>query len=106
MADSLQGELDLSSIADRLTQHQEFLRMWSGTKGAQAFCIIEPQNLGADPALFGMAVVDALRHAAQAWAQSVQVTPEHAFERIMEGFNAEMETPTGNAKQVPTGTVN
>ena len=106
MAGDIKGELDLSSIADRLTSHKEFLRMWSGQQGAQAFCIIEPQNLGADPALFGMAVVDALRHAAQAWAQAVQVSPDHAFQRIMEGFNAELASPTDAVKQVPSGTVN
>lgn len=102
----MKGELDLSAIEDRLEDASEFFRMWTIKQGGQAFCIIDPQHLGADPALFGMAVVDALRHGAKAWSQAVQISEEAAFDRIMEGFNAEMASPTDTPRQVGTGKPN
>lgn len=86
------GPLDLSAIEEQLGDASEFMRMWS--RGGGAMCIIEPQNLGADPAMFGIAMADAIRHGAKAWANAVQVSEEHALERIMQGFNAEMKSPT------------
>lgn len=86
------GPLDLSAVEAQLTEASEFMRMWS--RGGGAMCIIEPRNLGADPAMFGIAMADAIRHGAKAWANAVQVSEEHALERIMQAFNAEMSAPT------------
>ena len=52
---------------------------------------------------YAVAMVDALRHGAKAWAQAVQIDEEHAFARIMEGFNAELGNPTDSPRQLPTG---
>lgn len=86
------GPLDLSAVEEHLKDASEFMRMWSRAGGAM--CIIEPQNLGADPAMFGIAMADAIRHGAKAWARAVEVSEDHALERIMQGFNAEMKSPT------------
>ena len=89
---SLPGEIDVSGY-DFLQPSLEFARLWSEPGGSQTF-IIEPKNLGADPALFGMAMVDCLRHAAIAYSRAVGVSEQHALERIMMGFQAELENPT------------
>jgi hypothetical protein len=98
---ALDGEMDVSGVS-ALAGANEFLRMWSQPKG-NAICLIDPAALGADPAVFGLAMVDALRHGAKAWAQAVQIDEEHAFARIMEGFNAELGNPTDTPRQLPTG---
>ena len=87
-----QGAIDLDGL-DFLDGSNEFARFWSEPEGEQTF-IIDPEALGADPFLFGMAMVDAIRHAAIAYSRVVNVTEEQALERIMEGFEAELETPT------------
>ena len=89
---SLKGEIDLTGF-DFLDGSNEFARFWSEPEGEQTF-IIDPPALGADPFLFGMAMVDAIRHAAIAYSRVVNVSEEQALERIMEGFQAEMENPT------------
>lgn len=92
------NELDISSY-DRPPHAREFMRMWSDDGGG-AICFVDPAALGADPFLYGIAIVDAIRHGANAYAQAVNITPEQAFDRIMEGFSAEMEQPTDMPKQV------
>jgi hypothetical protein len=89
---SARNELDISGI-EGLENSREFLRMWA-EKDGPVTCAIDPSAIGADPAIFGMAVVDALRHGALAYAQAVGIGEEEAFARIMEGFVAEMENPT------------
>ena len=90
------GEIDVSRL-DFLDGSHEFARFWSEPEGEQTF-IIEPAALGADPFLFGMAMVDAIRHGAIAYSRAVNVSEEHAFARIMEGFKAELENPTDEAR--------
>ena len=88
----LKGEIDLTGF-DFLDGSNEFARFWSEPEGEQTF-IIDPQALGADPFLFGMAMVDAIRHAAIAYSRVVNVGEEQALERILEGFQAELANPT------------
>ena len=89
---SVPGELDVSGIGG-LANAREFLRMWAQSDGPIT-CFIDPSAIGADPAIFGIAVVDALRHGALAYAQAVDISEDEAFARIMEGFDAEMNNPT------------
>jgi hypothetical protein len=81
-------DIDLRDYADLLQGSSEFLRMWARPH-APATCFIDPNPIGADPFLFGMAMVDAIRHGAKAYAQAANITEEHALERILEGFDAE-----------------
>lgn len=96
-----EGEIDLSGL-DFLDGSHEFARLWSEPEGEQTF-IIEPAALGADPFLFGMAMVDCIRHAAIAYARAVNVSEEHALARIMEGFHAELSNPTDDPQPLGDG---
>jgi hypothetical protein len=89
---SPRNELDVSNVGG-LEDSREFLRMWAQPDGPVT-CVIDPSAIGADPAMFGMAIVDALRHGALAYAQAVGIGEDEAFARIMEGFVAEMDNPT------------
>ena len=88
----MKNELDVRGIS-ALKDAQEFMRCWRLADG-NALCAIDPASIGADPFLFGMAMVDAIRHGAKAYAHAVDVNEQHAFDRIMEGFYAEMKKPT------------
>ena len=86
------GEIDVSEF-DFLEGSFEFARLWSEPEGEQTF-IIEPRALGADPAMFGMAMVDCIRHAAIAYSRAVSISEEQALQRILQGFQAELSNPT------------
>ena len=77
----------------------EFLRMSTAPDGS-VLCMVDPAAIGADPAMFGMALVDAVRHGAKAYSQAVRVSEEHALERIWWGFDAERSRPTDDPKQI------
>lgn len=85
--------INLVPQAALLADGREFLRMWAKTDGP-TLCFINPAQLGADPFLFGMAIADAVRHGARAWAAAVNVSVEHAEERIWQGLDAERANPT------------
>ena len=101
-----EGEIDVSGL-DFLDGSHEFARFWSQPEGEQTF-IIEPRALGADPFLFGMAMVDAIRHGAIAYSRAVNISEGQALARIMEGFQAELENPTDDPKPLddPDGSIN
>ena len=81
------GAIDITGM-DYLADAREFARLWAEPNGPMT-AVIDPHNLGADPFLFGMAMVDAIRHAAGAWANAVNISEEQALARIYEGFDAE-----------------
>ena len=85
--------LDLTPHAHLVQGSREFMRMWA-KEGGPLTAFIDPARLGADPFLFGMAMADAVRHGARAWARAVNVSVEHAEERIWEGLDAERARPT------------
>ncbi|HMO75415.1 MAG TPA: DUF5076 domain-containing protein [Sphingopyxis sp.] len=97
------GAIDVTGIP-ALAGGEEFLRMWKQANG-NILCVIDPARLGADPMLFGLAIVDAIRHGAKAYAHAVNVSEDHAYERIMEGVNAELANPTDVPRPLgPEGT--
>ena len=81
------GEIDVTEYYI-LDGSREFARLWCEPDGPFT-CLIEPRNLGPDPFIFGMAMIDTIRHAARAYAQAVGITEEEALARIYEGFDAE-----------------
>ena len=95
---TLEGEIDLGG-ASFLRGATEFARFWKVPGGEQTF-VIDPRGIGADPALFGMALVDAVRHGAKAYAQAVNIPEEDALARIWEGFDAERANPTDTPLQI------
>jgi len=92
-------ELDISGAAHLLQGSREFLRMWA-RPGGPATCLVDPAALGADPALFGIALVDCARHGARAWANATGITEAEALARIWFGVDAERESPTDLGKEV------
>lgn len=95
---NMPGEIDVSGF-DFLRDSEEFARLWhSGDDGLVA--IIEPRALAADPAIFGMAIVDTIRHGAKAYAHAVGISEEDALARIWEGFDAERSNPTDQPRQI------
>ena len=92
------GEIDVSEFAFLDGSH-EFARLWAEAGGPMT-CIIEPRALGADPVLFGMAMVDAIGHGAKAYAQALGIPEEEALARIWEGLDAERANPTDEPRQI------
>lgn len=98
------GEMDICSI-DMLENVNEFARTWSLENSAMA-CLVDPAALNPDPFVYGLAMVDALKHGAKAYAQAVNIDKVHALERIIQGSNAELQSPTDEPPQVPPKSVN
>ena len=98
------AEIDISGVTS-LDGSAEFARMWS-KPGGPVTCLIEPRALGPDPALFGMAMVDCLRHAGKAYAFAVGVSEAEAMERIWLGFDAERGNSTDVPRQIDPGNLN
>ena len=85
--------INLVPHAALLEDSAEFLRLWAKPDGPVS-CFLDPAKLGADPALFGVALADAVRHGARAWAAAVNIPVDHAEARIWEGLDAERANPT------------
>lgn len=77
----------------------EFLRMTQAPDGTVT-CAIDAFALAPDPAAFGLALADAVRHGAKAWAQATSCTEEEALESIWWGLKAEREAPTDDPQQI------
>ena len=92
------GEIDLAGF-DFLDGSFEFARLWAEPQGPMT-CIIEPRALGADPFLFGMAMVDAIGHGAKAYAHALGIPEEEAHARIWEGLDAERANPTDTPREI------
>ena len=77
---------------DFLDQSYEVARLWVENKGP-ATCIIKPDRL-VKPEMFGMLMVDCVRHGARAYSQSLGITEGEALERIFAGLDAERDRHT------------
>lgn len=85
--------IDLVPYQEMVKGSKEFLRVWAKEDGPVT-CFVNPVALGPDPALFGISLVDCVRHAARGWANAVGITEEQALERIWQGLDAERNNPT------------
>lgn len=88
--------IDLTPYAQNLVGAREFLRLWATPSGA-TFTFINPVPVGADPAGFGAAIVDAVRQAAKSYARAVNIPEDHALARIWEGVDAERAGPVADS---------
>ncbi|MBY0582032.1 MAG: DUF5076 domain-containing protein [Sphingomonas sp.] len=93
MSDNKPIPIDLTPYAQNLTGAREFLRLWA-TEAGPVFCFINPVPIGADPMGFGLAIVDAIGHAAKAYAKAVNISESDALARIWEGVDAERGNST------------
>jgi len=96
------GEIDVSPF-DFLDRSQEFARLWA-EQGGPMTCIIEPRALGPDPFLFGMALVDAVRHGAKAYSHATGVPEDQALVRIWkDSMPSGRARPTSPLRSIWTG---
>ena len=95
--------IDLMPYADMVQGHKEFLRVWAKENGPVA-CFVNPVALAPDPATFGIAMVDCIRHAARGWAKAVGISEEQALARIWEGLDAERKNPAPMPDENSIGT--
>jgi hypothetical protein len=77
---------------DFLDNSYEVARMWV-ENGGPATCIIQPERL-VEPEMFGMLMVDAIRHAAVAFARCHDISEAEALHRIWSGLDAERDFET------------
>ncbi len=77
---------------DFLDQSVEVARLWVENDGP-ATCLIQPERL-AEPEMFGMLMVDAIRHAAVAFSQCHGIPESAALARIWTGLDMERGDPT------------
>lgn len=77
---------------DFLDQSHEIARLWV-EDGAGATCLIQPDKLEL-PEMFGMLMVDCVRHGARAYAQAHSISETDALARIWNGLDAERERNT------------
>ena len=83
---------------DFLDQSCEVARLWVEDNGP-ATCLIQPDRL-AQPEMFGMLMVDAIRHGARAFAQAHDIRETEALQRIWSGLEAERDRNTTNLDAV------
>ena len=98
-------ELDITEI-DILDGSEEFARLWYAKNGV-ATCLIQPRNLDPDPFVFGLVMVDCIKHGAKAYSHALAISESEALERIFQGFDAERAHPTEEPHEVsPTRRTN
>ena len=90
-AEKYPGALDVDGI-DVLQNAVEVARLWVENNGP-ATCIINPGVLQ-EPEMFGMLMVDCIRHASRAYAQAHGLSEEAALERIWQGVDMERDRNT------------
>ena len=88
---ALAGEIDVSGF-DFLSDSTEVARLWVEDEGP-ATCIIQPDKL-AEPEMFGLLMVDSVRHGARAYAQCYGMSEEEALKRIWDGVDMERANNT------------
>jgi hypothetical protein len=84
--------IDLVPFAELLGDSRECLRVWAKDGGTLSF--INPRPLGADPALFGIAMVDVIRNAASTYAKATGKPEDQALDRIWTALDAERNALT------------
>ncbi len=85
------GEIDIADM-DFLRDSREVARLWVENNGP-ATCLIQPDILR-ESEMFGMLMVDTIRHAARAYAQCHGLSEEEALSRIWQGVDMERANNT------------
>ena len=81
-----------------LENSYEVARLWV-EDGGPASCIIKPDNL-VTPEMFGMLMVDTVRHAGRAYAQYLGVTETDALARIWAGLDEHRNGPCRSIRTI------
>jgi hypothetical protein len=67
--------------------------MWVDAEGPVT-CLINPQPIGSDAFVFGIALADCVRHGAKAFSKATGILESEAEARIWAGLDAERSSPT------------
>jgi hypothetical protein len=92
------GELVIPTQAATDQEASELVRIWSS--GGDQYVTLRV-GVWADPAAWGLLLVDLAKHIANAYAQDQGLQPASVLNRIREGFEAEWSSPT----DTPTGKI-
>jgi len=90
-AETRQGAIAVDDF-DFLESSVEVARLWIENEGP-ATCLIQPDVLQ-EPEMFGMLMVDTIRHAARAYAQCYGLAEREALTRIWQGVEMESQNTT------------
>jgi hypothetical protein len=74
------------------TQAYELARVWSSQDHQYFVLNVAPIT---EPAAWGICAIDLMKHAARAYQQLDGRSKEETYKRILMGFMAEMQNPTG-----------
>jgi hypothetical protein len=84
------NELKIPPLAIKNPNAVEVIRVWVA-KGKQEVCL--KISMWNDPAVWGRLLADVARHIANVHAHARDVDLEDVLDRILEGFNAELDQP-------------
>ena len=83
---------DIDNLGLDLTKADEVVRIFMGREEGNTI-LINAQALR-EPFILGMLCVDLMKHGAMAFAQAQGVDAEQAFQGILAGLMAELQSPT------------
>ncbi len=86
---------DTDDLGLDLSQADEIIRIFMGREEGNTI-LINSEGLR-EPFILGMLCVDLMKHGAMAFAQAQGVDPQQAFQQILSGLMAELQSPTDEA---------
>ena len=89
---------DTDDLGLDLSQADEIIRIFMGREDGNTI-LINAEALR-EPFILGMLCVDLMKHGAMAFAQAQGVDPQQAFQQILSGLMAELQSPTDEAGEV------
>ncbi|MGD9109391.1 MAG: DUF5076 domain-containing protein [Phycisphaerales bacterium] len=88
------NELKVPPLAMKNPDAVEIIRVWIA-KGKQEVCL--KVGMWNDPAIWGCLLADVARHIANVYAHAQKVDFDEVLERILEGFNDELDKPVDDS---------
>jgi hypothetical protein len=92
MSDSPAYRFDTDELGLDLSRADEVVRIFMGREEGNTI-LINAQALR-EPFILGMLCVDLMKHGAMAFAQATGSDPSQAFQAILQGLTAELQSPT------------
>lgn len=89
---------DTDDLGLDLSQADEIIRIFMGREEGNTI-LINAEAMR-EPFILGMLCVDLMKHGAMAFAQAQGVDPQQAFQQILSGLMAELQSPTDEAGEV------
>jgi hypothetical protein len=89
---------DTHDLGFDLSQADEVIRIFMGRQEGNTI-LINAEGLR-EPFILGMMCVDLMKHGAMAFAQAQGIDPQEAFQSILSGLMAELQSPTDDSGEV------